>query len=151
MDRRPVFVFGQLPRRNSLILLLKLDYPLSEDFDSMGHNMVYTFVHNCPAVSMHGILSDGFIRPSSWRDQKDGDHLPSLGFYCRCCYPGHGHHNDGRIDKSITDTLPAELQCALHIARESGRQYFVAGEWYNRGVVKSGGLPVMLWLATSSM
>ena len=71
-----------------------------------------------------------------------------LGFYCRRCYPGHDHHRDGRVDASITDTLPAELQChmaAEHGGRESGRQFFVAGECYNRGlqhfVVKSGGLP----------
>lgn len=58
--------------------------------------------------------------------------------HCRCCYPGHGPRNNGRVDESITDTLHAELQCALHIAAEYGGrldtlQFFVAGECYGQG------------------
>ena len=103
--------------------------------------------------SLRGILTDGIIRPSTWKgDGKSHttDYFPNLGFYCRCCYPGHSHNSDNRINSDITDQLTPELQCALHVAslhggRTSGRRYFVAGECFSRQfqhyVVRQGGLP----------
>ena len=131
--------------------LLKLEYPKTDYFQDT--QATYTFVHNCPGVSLRGILTDGIIRPSTWKgDGKSHstDFFPSLGFYCRCCYPGHSHDSDNRINSDITHQLTPELQCALHVAslhggRTSGRRYFVAGECFSRQfqhyVVRQGGLP----------
>ena len=148
IERNPLFLWGKLPCQNSLVLLLKLDFPKTEYFHWTPHQTVYTFVHNCPAVSLQGILTDGIIRP--WKHARDSDFFPSLGFYCRCCYPGHSHFEDNRINQEITDRLTPELQCALHVAcgfggRSASRRYFVAGECFSRQaqhyVVKTGGLP----------
>lgn len=67
LERNPQFVFGKLPCRRSLFLLLKLDYPKSHYFRTTRRNVVYTFVHNCPAVSLQGILTGGLIRPRKMR------------------------------------------------------------------------------------
>ena len=142
----PVFVFGKLPCRRYLILLLKLDWTTPNPTIS-GQPSIKRFTPLFTIV-LQGILTDGFIRPSSWKQAKDGDHLPSVGFYCRCCYPRHGHYDDNRINNAITGTLSGELQCALHIACEFGgrsasRKCFVAGECFSRQAthfVKSGGL-----------
>ena len=88
IERNPVFLWGKLPCRNSIFLLLKLDYPKSDYFRLTQHQTIYTFVHNCPPVSLQGILTDGVIRPSSWKHAREANYFPSLGFYCRCCYPG---------------------------------------------------------------
>ena len=144
------FSYGETPTPEfAIFLLLKLDYPKSECFRS-PHHSVYTFVHNCPPVSLQGILTDGVIRPSSWKHARESNFFPSLEFYCRCCYPGHGNFEDNRINSDITGTLTAELQCSLHVAcgfggRSASRKCFVAGECFSRQathhVVKTGGLP----------
>ena len=149
LEKSPVFLWGKLPCHDSLVLLLKLDYPKTEYFHWTPHQTIYTFVHNCPGASLQGILTDGIIRPSSWKATRDSDFFPSPGFYCRCCYPGHTHTSDKRINPDITDQLTPELQCALHVAcgfgGRSSRPYFVAGECFSRQaqhyVVHSGGLP----------
>ena len=150
IERNPIFLWGKLPCQSSLLLLLKLDYPKSEYFRWTPHQSVYTFVHNCPPVSLQGILTDGVIRPSSWKHARESNFFPSLGFYCRCCYPGHGQFEDNRINSDITGQVTAELQCSLHVAcgfggRSASRKCFVAGECFSRQathyVVKTGGLP----------
>ena len=152
LEKSPVFLWGKLPCHDALFLLLKLDYPKTDHFQQISsQTTTYTFVHNCPGVSLRGILTDGVIRPSSWKGEGDdnSEYIPSLGFYCRCCYPGHSHTSDNRINPDITHRLTPELQCALHVAcihggRTSGRRYFVAGECFSRQfqhyVVRSGGL-----------
>ena len=92
----------------------------------------YSFARNCPGASMIGILSEGFLRPSDWTNTETH---PSLGFYCRCCYQGHGHE-DGSIDDS--SRLSFEYQRALHTPckyggrRSQTRPYFVTGECLSR-------------------
>ena len=105
IERNPIFLRGKRPCHNSLFLLLKLDYPKPEYFRLTQHQSVYTFVHNCPPVSLQGILTDGVIRPSSWKHAREANYFPSLGFYCRCCYPGHGHFEDNRINSDISGTV----------------------------------------------
>ena len=151
LEKTPVFLWGKLPCQNMLFLLLKLEYPKTGYFQDT--QTIYTFVHNCPSVSLRGILTDGIIRPSSWKgDGKSHstDFFPSLGFYCRRCYPGHSHDSDNRVNPDITHQLTPELQCALHVASQFGgrtttRRYFVAGECFSRQfqhyVVRQGGLP----------
>ena len=151
LEKSSVFLWGKLPCQDILFLLLKLDYPKPAHFQRNLPQTTYTFVHNCPGISLRGILADGVIRPSSWKSTEEtSDFLPSLGFYCRCCYPGHSHDSDNRVNSSITHQLTPELQCALHVAsvwggRTSNRRYFVAGECFSRQlqhyVVRSGGLP----------
>ena len=146
LEKTPVFLWGKLPCHDALFLLLKLDYPKTDYFQWTPSLTAYTFVHNCPGIPLRGILTDGVIRPSSW----NSDFFPSLGFYCRCCYPGHSHDTDNRVNPDITHQLTPELQCALHVAcivggRTASRRYFVAGECFSRQfqhyVVRSGGLP----------
>ena len=151
LEKTPILLWGKLPCQNVLFLLLKLDYPKTDSFQDT--QTTYTFVHNCPGISLRGILTDGIIRPSTWKgDGKSHstDFFPSLGFYCRCCYPGHSHDSDNRINSDIIHQLTPELQRALHVAslhggRTSGRRYFVAGECFSRQfqhyVVRQGGLP----------
>ena len=154
LEKTPVFLWGKLPCHDALFLLLKLDYPKTDYFQWTPSLTTYTFVHNCPGISLRGILTDGVIRPSSWKGEGQGegnsDFFPSLGFYCRRCYPGHSHDTDNRVNPDITLQLTPELQCALHVAcmfggRTASRRYFVAGECFSRQfqhyVVRSGGLP----------
>ena len=67
LEKTPVFLWGKLPCHDSLVFLLKLDYPKTQYFQWTPHQTIYTFVHNCPGVSLRGILTDGVIRPSSWK------------------------------------------------------------------------------------
>ena len=41
----------------------------------------------------------------SWKGEGNLEFFPSLGFYCRCCYPGHSHSSDTRINPDITHRL----------------------------------------------
>ena len=162
LEKTPVFLWGKLPCHDALFLLLKLDYPKTEYFQWTPSQTTYTFVHNCASISLRGILTDGVIRPSSWKGEgeSNSEYFPSLGFYCRCCYPGHSHNSDNRINPDITHRLTPELQCALRVActfggRTASRRYFVAGECFSRQfqhyVVRSGDSLVIPSPATSTM
>ena len=52
LEKTPVFLWGKLPCHNSLVLLLKLDCPKTQYFQWTPHQTIYTFVHNCPGVSL---------------------------------------------------------------------------------------------------
>ena len=76
LEKSPVFLWGKLPCHDALFLLLKLDYPKTDFFQQMSsQTTTYTFVHNCPSISLRGILTDGVIRPSPWKGDGDDESI----------------------------------------------------------------------------
>ena len=117
---------------------------------SLGKTSMPELSRPAPQV---GLLQDGIFSGPHIRPSTPLSTIVRL-FHCKgsfpCCYLGHNHSSDNRVNPDITDQLTPELQCALHVAcgfggRSASRRYFVAGERFSRQaqhyVVRTGGLP----------
>ena len=72
IERNPVFLWGKLPCRRSIFLLLQVGLPQIPILPvDPTPDRLHLCSHNCPPVSLQGILTDGIIRPSSWKHARE--------------------------------------------------------------------------------